>query len=267
MSLKKKLGLGAASAALGLSLIGGGTFAYFNDTATVNNQFATGTLNLDVLKDGDSAINFDLRNMKPGDTAKRYFILQNRGSLSIKDVMLKVEASGFVDAKPGQTGSDMENFLKQFKVEFFRVQNPDTTQPNGPWNNPANTDIIQSGHAVTLWDLHNKDYSKIVGTYVGNGVNSLDNDRLNLSPTGLPVNDKDGVGIQITFENKNVSQNEFQGDSVKVAFNLEARQEAGVEVKTNGNIKSNENHPSSTLIVDPTGNIGDLTDSQDNPNE
>ena len=31
MSIKKKLGLGVASAALGLSLIGSGTYAYFSD--------------------------------------------------------------------------------------------------------------------------------------------------------------------------------------------------------------------------------------------
>ncbi|MCU5397508.1 CalY family protein, partial [Bacillus toyonensis] len=31
MSLKKKLGVGVVSAALGLSLIGGGTYAYFSD--------------------------------------------------------------------------------------------------------------------------------------------------------------------------------------------------------------------------------------------
>ena len=36
MGIKKKLGLGVASAALGLSLIGGGTFAYFNDIATAS---------------------------------------------------------------------------------------------------------------------------------------------------------------------------------------------------------------------------------------
>jgi spore coat-associated protein N len=266
MGIKKKLGLGAASAALGLSLIGGGTFAYFNDTASVNNQFAAGTLNLDVVKSADSEINFDLRNMKPGDTAKRYFILQNGGSLSIKDVMLEVKASGFEDAKPGQNGSSQDEFLKQFKVEFFRVQNPDATQPNGPWNNPANADIIATGKTVTLYDLASGNYTDIISTFKGTGA---DNTRLNLSPTGLPVGDKDGVGIQITFENKNASQNEFQGDSVKVAFNLEARQEAGVEVKTNGYIKSNENHPSTSVSTDNSDgkDISNLTDTQDNPKE
>ena len=34
MSLKKKLGLGIATAALGMSLVGGGTYAYFNDVET-----------------------------------------------------------------------------------------------------------------------------------------------------------------------------------------------------------------------------------------
>ncbi|WP_222119322.1 TasA family protein, partial [Bacillus thuringiensis] len=31
MSMKKKLGMGVITAALGLSLIGGGTYAYFSD--------------------------------------------------------------------------------------------------------------------------------------------------------------------------------------------------------------------------------------------
>ena len=48
MSLKKKLGLGIASAVLGISLIGGGTFAYFSDTEVSNNTFAAGTLDLAV---------------------------------------------------------------------------------------------------------------------------------------------------------------------------------------------------------------------------
>ncbi|PHD39103.1 cell division protein FtsN, partial [Bacillus toyonensis] len=46
MSLKKKLGVGVVSAALGLSLIGGGTYAYFSDQVVTNNSFAVGTLDL-----------------------------------------------------------------------------------------------------------------------------------------------------------------------------------------------------------------------------
>jgi spore coat-associated protein N len=252
MSLKKKLGLGAASAALGLSLIGGGTFAYFNDVATVNNQFAAGTLNLDVNKDGEGAINFDLRNLKPGDTAKRYFILANDGSLSIKDVLAEITASEFASGKAGD--STQTQFLSQFKVDFFRVQNPET-QP--VWNDRAN---LIAGN-VSLADLVAKTYTNITPGYV------VDN-RLNLAPTGLPVGDSDGIGIQITFVD-NGNQNIYQGDSVKVQFNLEARQEAGVELKTNGFIDTNGNHPSTPASTSNSDgkDINNLTDDIDNPKE
>lgn len=253
MSIKKKMVLGMASAALGLSLVGGGTFAYFNDQATINNQFAAGTLNLDVLNDETTSVNFDLRNMKPGDKAKRYFILKNDGSLSIKDVLMELKASGFVDGKtPGD--STMDEFLEQFKVNFFRVQNPET---DPTWQSRQN---IISGN-VTLKDLHNKTYTNIAAGIV------VDN-RLNLTPTGLPVADSDGIGIEIEFVDNGI-QNKYQGDSVQVAFNLEARQEAGVEVKTNGYIKSNENHPSTPVTTDNSDgkNLQEVTDAVDNPKE
>ena len=62
MSLKKKLGMGVASAALGLSLIGGGTFAYFSDKEVSNNTFAAGTLDLTL--DPKTLVNIE--NLKPG---------------------------------------------------------------------------------------------------------------------------------------------------------------------------------------------------------
>ena len=69
MSLKKKLGMGVASAALGLSLIGGGTFAYFSDKEVSNNTFAAGTLDL--------ALNpktiVDIKDLKPGIQLRKSF--------------------------------------------------------------------------------------------------------------------------------------------------------------------------------------------------
>ena len=62
MSLKKKLGMGVASAALGLSLIGGGTFAYFSDKEVSNNTFAAGTLDLTL----DPKTLVDIKDLKPG---------------------------------------------------------------------------------------------------------------------------------------------------------------------------------------------------------
>lgn len=48
MGIKKQLSMGIMSAALGLFLIGGGTYAYFSDSETTNNTFAAGTLELSV---------------------------------------------------------------------------------------------------------------------------------------------------------------------------------------------------------------------------
>lgn len=62
MGIKKTLGLGVASAALGLSLIGGGTFAYFSDTAQSTATFAAGTLDLN----SDPSVIVNIPNLKPG---------------------------------------------------------------------------------------------------------------------------------------------------------------------------------------------------------
>ena len=258
MGIKKKLGLGVGAAALGLSLIGGGTLAYFNDTATVNNQFAAGTLNLDVQKENENnAINFDLRNMKPGDNATRYFILKNAGSLSIKDVLMDIGASDFVDGmvKQGKASdSNIGAFLSQFRVDFVKVENP--SDDSLPWDN--RTPIIAS---ASLADLVSKNYSAVRTGYV------VDN-RINLASTGLNVGDQDGIGIKITFVNQG-NQNIYQGDSVKVSFNLEARQQDGVNVKTNGYIKSNEDNSTSVTTDNSDYNniTSPVTDTLDNPQE
>lgn len=44
MGIKKKLGMGVATAALGLSLIGGGTYEYFSDQVDTSNTFAAEVL-------------------------------------------------------------------------------------------------------------------------------------------------------------------------------------------------------------------------------
>ena len=61
MSLKKKLGMGVASA-LGLALIGGGTFAFFSDKEVSNNTFAAGTLDLTL----NPKTLVDIKDLKPG---------------------------------------------------------------------------------------------------------------------------------------------------------------------------------------------------------
>jgi spore coat-associated protein N len=246
MSIKKKLGLGVASAAIGLSLIGGGTWAAFNDTATISNHFAAGTLDLEVGKSGTKPINFDLTNMKPGDNVQRIFKLKNKGTLAIKEVLLNVSTSNFTDdttAVNGGTNSE-EEFLSQFVVDFMAVDSESTSwEPRGQ--------VVATGQTLTLADLvagPTVYASKVNSAYLSNGV-------INLAPLtvaasgldyrGIPVNpvDSDDVFIQITFKpnsnkeaNGEYTQNKFQGDSVKFYFNLEATQWDGVNVDThNGN--------------------------------
>ncbi|MGM0902156.1 MAG: TasA family protein [Bacillota bacterium] len=256
MSVKKKLGLGLASAALGISLVGGGTWAAFNDTATVNNHFAAGTLDLVVGKSANKAISFDLQNMKPGDNVQRIFTLNNGGTLAIKEVLLDVTAENFHDeldklvAANGAQNSK-EEFLSQFVINFAN-----TDGESSQWQPREN--VIRSGETLTLADLvagPSVYKDKIKPAFLATDGT----DRINLAPLtvadstkrGIPVTptDKDDVFIQITFKNDKSSknadgtyvQNKFQGDSVDFFFNLEATQWDGVHVDTshgNGEISN-----------------------------
>jgi spore coat-associated protein N len=242
MSIKKKLGMGVATAALGMTLVGGGTWAAFNDTAVTNNHFAAGTLDLEVGKSGSKPITFDLANMKPGDNVQRIFKLNNKGSLAIKEVLLNTTAGNFVD---GTLASTQADYLSQFVINFAAVDGESTR-----WE-PRNQ-IVKSGETLTLADLvagPGVYESKINAAFLATDGSK----RINLAPLtvadstkrGIPVNptDSDDVFIQITFKNdliktdgKNYDQNKFQGDSVDFFFNLEATQWDGVHVDThNGN--------------------------------
>lgn len=247
MSVKKKLGLGVASAALGLSLIGGGTWAAFNDTATINNHFAAGTLDLVVGKVNQAA-NFDLGNMKPGDSVKRVFTLNNAGSLAIKEVLLNTTANGF--AQGVGTNADMNAFLSQFEINAFKVDSENTTGMFEP-----RASIVESNQTLTLADLVNGPAAyeaKIKADYITDDGSK----RINLAPLvagqdalrGIPVtpSDSDAVMFVIKFkeDNRRVDeqqygefvQNQFQGNAANFFFNLEATQWDGRNLdSSNGN--------------------------------
>lgn len=229
MSFKKKLGLGVASAALGLSLVGGGTFAAFNDTATINNHFASGTLDLEVGKNSGKDISFDLGNMKPGDSVQRIFRLNNAGTLAIKEVLLDVTAENFIDGNKENGDSTAGQYLSQFVINFARV--------DGESNDWQPSEYIVEGE-LTLFDLVNNDLSAIDSDYISDGrinlASIVDGDR-----KGIPLEDTDDVFIEIEFKDDEQKvdgeylQNKFQGDSIDFFFNLEATQWDGVHVDTN----------------------------------
>lgn len=114
MSLKKKLGLGMGAAVLGLTLVGGGTFAYFSDTAEQTSVFASGTLDLSV----DPTANVEFKDIAPGDWIPRTFKLVNNGSIDIKKVNLKTD---YTITRNGVEvdAATAEKYSKAIRVNFL----------------------------------------------------------------------------------------------------------------------------------------------------
>lgn len=242
MTIKKKLGLGVASAALGLSLIGGGTFAAFNDTATINNHFASGTLDLSVEKNGDNkALNFDISNMKPGDSVHREFKLKNAGTLAIKDVLLTVQAGEYSNDERGAT---IDEFLSQFEVTLFKVN-----QSNDEYDDFNS--LVKTGQVLTLNDLAKGTLSKkIKEDYMSDGKINLAPIGIDNNPKGLTEKSANSVAMVVKFKEDDRKdsegkylQNKFMNNKVDFKFNLEATQWNGVKINkedANGKINNGD---------------------------
>ncbi|MBY6037207.1 M73 family metallopeptidase [Fictibacillus nanhaiensis] len=196
MSLKKRLGLGVASAALGLSLVGGGTYAYFSDSEVTNNTFAAGTLDLSV----DPTTIIDVNNLKPGDTMLRTFELVNGGTLDIKNVVLNTTYTvNSADVNASDLGDHIRvNFL--FNVDKLDVP---------IWS-------------TTLAELKNMD-PKVVK----NKFETMFGDQWGTK--GLVAGSSDLLFVQFEFVDNGKDQNEFQGDSLSLEWKFDAKQKAGEE--------------------------------------
>ncbi|WP_096269352.1 TasA family protein [Paucisalibacillus globulus] len=111
MSIKKKLGMGALTAALGISLIGGGTYAYFSDTEVTNNEFTAGTLDINLKGTDDrEEVDLSIDNMKPGDWKVHQIRVYNEGSLDVKDVTLNVDYE-VIDVDSNNVGEDFADHI------------------------------------------------------------------------------------------------------------------------------------------------------------
>lgn len=192
MSIKKKLGMGVATAVLGLGLIGGGTYAYFSDSEVSANTFAAGTLDL--------ALNpteiIDVKNIKPGDTMFRTFNLTNDGTLDIKTVNLLTDYT-VADAK----GDNSEDFGKHIKVNFL-------------WNIDKVSEPIWS---TTLYDLQNASTELVQEKF---WLVFWEN-------RGLDVGTSDSFAVQFEFVDNGHEQNEFQGDALNLEWTFNAMQKEG----------------------------------------
>jgi len=198
MSIKKKLGMGVVTAALGLSLIGGGTYAYFSDKEVSQNTFAAGTLDLSV--NPEVVINVD--NIKPGDEMERGFQLVNKGTLAMGDVKLFTDYS-VIDAK-GDNGS--ADFGDHIRVDFL-------------WNLDKNEVPIWS---TTLSELKVSTQNGSIPDLVQKGV-------VDREGNGLAPGDDDTFYVMFTFVDNNAEQNVFQGDSLKLNWTFNSMQTKGEE--------------------------------------
>ncbi len=194
MNIKKQLGTGILSAALGLSLIGGGTYAYFSDSETTNNTFAAGTLNL--VAEPTEII--QVENIKPGDSMIRDFELQNNGSLDIDKVLLATDYN-VADA----SGDNTEDFGQHIQVEFL-------------YNADKLDEVI---YETTLAELKEM---------TPEAVNEHVFDPL-LGEQGLPVDSIDDLVVKFNFVDNGEDQNQFQGDSLNLEWTFTATQSAGEE--------------------------------------
>lgn len=192
MDIKKKLGAGIASAVLGLTLIGGGTYAYFSDTVTTNNTFAAGTIDLGV--DPTEIISVD--NIKPGDVITRDFELQNNGTLDIEKVLLDTDYT-VIDAN----ADNSEDFGDHIRVEFL-------------YNADKLDEVIYETTLAELKEMTPEAVNENVFYPL-------------LGEQGLPVDSIDDLVVQFQFVDNGEDQNQFQGDSLELSWTFTALQTAG----------------------------------------
>ncbi|WP_017796438.1 CalY family protein [Oceanobacillus kimchii] len=192
MDIKKKLGTGIASAVLGLTLIGGGTYAYFSDSVTTNNTFAAGTIDLGM--DPTEIISVD--NIKPGDVITRDFELQNNGTLDIEKVLLDTDYT-VVDAN----GDNSEDFGDHIRVEFL-------------YNADKLDEVIYETTLAELKEMTPEAVNENVFYPL-------------LGEQGLPVDSIDDLVVQFQFVDNGEDQNQFQGDSLELSWTFTALQTEG----------------------------------------
>jgi len=195
MGIKQKLGLGVASAALGLALVGGGTYAYFSDSAEASATFAAGTLDLSV--DPTTIISVD--KIKPGDTMLRSFDLVNGGTLDIATIDLMTDYK-VTDAN----GNNNDDFGKHIRVNFL-----------------INGDKLDAPiWSTTLYDLKNMSPDVIEGNFWSQFFAERGGN--------LAAGTSDKLYVQYEFVDNGQDQNRFQGDSLTLEWTFDGKQGAGV---------------------------------------
>lgn len=118
--------MGMMTGLVGISLVSGGTVAYFSDSVETNNKILTGTLDLDI-NDNDGLL-FEFKNKKPGDTFDHSFDVINAGTLAMKDVTLYSEHEIYNrEGKKDNNGFDKQIIVKKIQVDGLPVLDKEMT--------------------------------------------------------------------------------------------------------------------------------------------
>jgi spore coat-associated protein N len=218
MSIKKKMGMSILAGALGVSLIGGGTWAAFNDVETTSNSFNAGTLDLEV--GNTSTMTFNISNLKPGDYFTKKLVLTNNGSLSINDIKvhaLKIAGTANswsdvpnADTTVGTVTNTEDEFLSQFNIEIKKT----TGGVAVVYNNTL-------AHLVSVTGV-----GELTGTASAVGAPAV----VGLAPAQTNEYDVKVTFVpdSTTFNNSRLHvQNKYQGEKSNLQFVFEATQMPG----------------------------------------
>jgi spore coat-associated protein N len=232
MTIKKKLGMGILTGVMGLSLVGGGTWAAFTDEEQALNNFAAGTLNLQLENAANGELGataLDLSNMKPGDSKDYDIYFDNIGTLAIKNIFVSGErvSSEWDDGGTpnGETDSEFISTESQFLNQF--------------------TIKIADGAGNPVLGMNLKEF--LDGDTSKDAIKKASEEGM-----GLPVDkDRDFIRVTIKFKNDG-NQNKFMGDSAQFKLKFLATQQNGVHIDHEGNGKVG----TETIdMVDDTGYI------------
>ncbi|MBM7619761.1 spore coat-associated protein N [Bacillus tianshenii] len=190
MSFTKVVTKGVMTAALGLSLMSGGTYAYFSDSVSTQNTFASGTLDLSV--NPNAVVN--INNIKPGDEIYREFTLKNDGTLDIYQVLLDTDYT-VEDWK----GDNTEDFAEHIKVTILY----NTSSATVPVVETTLAQLKEQQPDLTAID-----------EFVGSTQR----------PDGIPAGQQEKMFVLFQFVDNGQDQNQFQGDKLLVNWKLNASQ-------------------------------------------